>query len=422
MARQIDDRRREIHGERCTFMRNGAHRRLMGVVAALALFMFSGSAVLAGGGHGHRPEQLRLINGDGFGNPNNVGVGRVHAAQGYLFVGTWNDVEGMIVYRSRDGETFEQISQGGVDGNPNNFVSVSFAWFHGRLYASSWNSVDGGSIFRANATARYGGDVVWETISTHGMGNPANQAHHGFRVFKSHLYAGTFNFDEGTEIWRTASGDVGTWMQVAPKALGDPRNTDAANMIEHGGYLYAGIETARQPLPGTRIVRTDGKLVPPYDQWRQVNIDGFGNPLNHNVIAMEVFKGHLYGATWNVFQGAEVWRARLAPGHTKSVPFSNWEKVNENGFGNPTIHQAANFMVRNGSTLYAVGYAAFGPGRGFVFKTSNGTTWEELTGPDWPPPRGPGSGVYWATVFNGKVYLAVHNGAGPGSLWVIERK
>ena len=48
-------------------------------------------------------DQLRRVNGDGFGNPNNIGVGRVHVTQGYLFAGTWNNVEGMIVYRSRDG-------------------------------------------------------------------------------------------------------------------------------------------------------------------------------------------------------------------------------------------------------------------------------------------------------------------------------
>lgn len=57
-----------------------------------------------------------------------------------------------------------------------------------------------------------------ETVSTNGMGNPNNEAHHGFSVFKGHRYAGTFNFDEGTEIWRTASGSPGDWRQVAPKA------------------------------------------------------------------------------------------------------------------------------------------------------------------------------------------------------------
>ncbi|MET0153000.1 MAG: hypothetical protein ABW298_10395 [Candidatus Binatia bacterium] len=69
--------------------------------------------------------QLRQVNGDGFGNPNNIGIGRVHATQGYLFAGTWNNAEGMIVYRSRDGVNFEQISPGGIDDNRNNFAVVS---------------------------------------------------------------------------------------------------------------------------------------------------------------------------------------------------------------------------------------------------------------------------------------------------------
>jgi hypothetical protein len=357
--------------------------------------------------------QLRQVNGDGFGDPNNIGIDRVHATQGYLFAGTWNDAEGMIVYRSRDGTNFEQISQGGVDGNRNNFVVVSFAWFNGKLYTSSWNAVDGGSVFRANATAADPSDIVWETISTSGLGNPRNEAHHGFSVFAGHLYAGTFNFAEGTEIWRTASGNPGTWRQAAPKAFGDSRNTDAANSVARNGSLYVGIETARLPFAGARIMRTNGS------GWQQVNVDGFGDNFNHNIIAMEFFNGDLYAGTWNE-SGTQVWRATPGP----SVPFSNWQQVNEDGFGASAVNGAStingfsNFMVANGQDLYVVGQDT-GQSRGFVFKTIDGTTWEEVTGPGWSP-TGSAAGAYWATVFQGRVYVGFHQGDGPGSLWVIE--
>ncbi len=353
-------------------------------------------------------EQLRRVNGDGFGNPNNIGVGRVHAAQGYLFAGTWNNVEGMTVYRSRDGETFERISQGGIDGNPANFVVVSFAWFNGRLYVSSWNEAEGGSVFRANADAPDANDIVWETVFTNGMGNRNDSAFHGFEVFGGQLYAGTFNFNEGTEIWRTANGNA--WSQAAPKAFGEPRNTDAANMISGNGFLYAGIEAARTPFPGAPVFRTNGN-----GQWAQVNVSGFGNTLNHNIIAMEFFKGDLYAGTWNIFEGTEVWRANP---QQSTVPFADWQKVNANGFGDP-VNRSSNFMVTNRGNLYVVGYQTGGESRGFVFKTGDGTTWDEVSGPGWSP-AGPEAGAYWATVFQGKVYVAFHQGNGPGSLWVID--
>ena len=95
----------------------------------------------------------------------------------------------------------------------------------------------------------------------------------------------------------------------------DPRNTDAANSVARNGYLYAGIETARLPFAGARIMRTNG------NRWQQVNVDGFGDNLNHNIIAMEFFKGDLYAGTWNE-SGTQVWRATPEP----SVPFSNWQR------------------------------------------------------------------------------------------------
>jgi hypothetical protein len=76
-----------------------------------------------------------------------------------------------------------------------------------------------------------------------------------------------------------------------------------ANSISHGGYLYEGIETARLPFPGARIMRTDGS------RWEQVNVDGFGDRFNHNIIAMEFFNGDLYAGTWNAAEGTQVWRA-----------------------------------------------------------------------------------------------------------------
>jgi hypothetical protein len=371
-------------------------------------------------------EQLKLVNGDGFGNPNNVGIGRVFSAEGYLFVGTWNTVEGGIVYRSRDGRTFEQISTPGINGNRRNFVVVGYAWFEDMLYIGMWNQVQGGSVFRANADADDVEDIEWETITVDGMGNPQNRAFHGMSIFKNQLYAGTFNLNQGTEIWRTPNGDPGTWTQVAPKGFGQPLvNSDAAISHVHGGYLYFGVESAgaiiRPPVVGTQLWRTDG------EDWEQVNVNGFGNDFNHNILGLVTFKDYLYAGTWNFTQGLEVWRAKVhhhgkhgKHGKPGKVPFPNWEKVNENGFGDPARNQATNFMLTHGGKLYLVGYGDGGEGRGIFTRTRNGTRWEEITGPGFN--QAPVDGFQWAGVYQGKVYVGAHAGNGPAQLWSYKER
>ena len=98
--------------------------------------------------------------------------------------------------------------------------------------------------------------------------------------------------------------------------------------------------------------------------------------------------------------------------------------MNEDGFGASAINSASsingfsNFMVANGGDLYVVGQAT-SQSRGFVFRTIDGTTWEEVTGPGWSP-TGSAAAAYWATAFQGKVYVGFPQEDGPGSLWVID--
>jgi hypothetical protein len=131
----------------------------------------------------------------------------------------------------------------------------------------------------------------------------------------------------------------------------------------------------------------------------QVNIDGFGDFLNHNIIAMEFFKGNLYAGTWNESEGIQIWRATPGP----SIPFPSWEKVSEDGFGAGAANGFSNFMVTSGVNLYVVGQGGAGS-PGFVFKRADGATWEEVNGPGWSP-VGSAAGAYWATVFQEKVYV-----------------
>ncbi|MGH2686315.1 MAG: hypothetical protein ACRDJP_12690, partial [Actinomycetota bacterium] len=354
----------------------------LGLVLALSVL----PSVPASGTHQGR---LRMINGDGFGNPNNVGFTRLYAATpsnrsapsdvNCLFTASRNFVEGTIVYRSCDGERFEPISPPGINGDPANDSPASLAWFegagdprgsNGMLYVATWKSRTpyvAGSVFRANADAKNPSKIVWETITTDAFGDPDRVSIVGFATFKGHLYAGTFNDwvrrfprDGGTEIFRTATGDPGDWTVVAPKGFGGPLgprcNTDAHKMLVYGGYLYVGTEEAGcLDVVGGAIWRTDGNLSPPYDQWEQVNLPGFGRNYNNNVFGLDVFQGHMYATTWTWGPpGSEVWRAHLAPpGEPQPAPF-DWEQVSLPGFGNPE-NQFSSGIVHLDDTLYTIG-------------------------------------------------------------------
>ena len=68
---------------------------------------------------------------------------------------------------------------------------------------------------------------------------------------------------------------------------------------------------------------------PPFDDWVQVNTDGFGDPNNTEIGGKVIeYDGYLYAGTSNNATGGEVWRtAEVGPS-----PFSDWEQVNTDGF------------------------------------------------------------------------------------------
>ena len=90
------------------FVRNG-----IGTVILLSVLLLLLGCWSVGAAEGW---QLRLVNDNGFGDANNLGVGRIYGTDDYLYIGTWNWVDGTKVYRSRDGNNYELISPGGLGG------------------------------------------------------------------------------------------------------------------------------------------------------------------------------------------------------------------------------------------------------------------------------------------------------------------
>jgi hypothetical protein len=91
----------------------------------------------------------------------------------------------------------------------------------------------------------------------------------------------------------------------------------AVAKIRKNGFWWKTIVTiARFAFFRSAHHATDG------NRWEQVNIDGIGDFLNHNIIAMEFFKGNLYAGTWNESEVTQIWRATPGP----SIRFPSWER------------------------------------------------------------------------------------------------
>jgi hypothetical protein len=400
---------------------------------------------------------LRPVTLDGLGNPNNYGFHRLYHFQGWLWTVSGNSAQGAIVYRSTDGEHWEAVSPPGIDGDLANDSIVSMAWFHGaddppgskgKLYVTTFDyraegdNQHGGDIFRANADAEDPADIVWETITKNGFGDETRLAFDGLVVLKDHLYAGTFVASpNGSDVFRTSTGDPGDWHPVITRGFGDLRCvTDVHVNIVFGDHGYFTPEQAGcLGEKGAEIWRTTGDALVD-DQtstrgWEKVAVGGFGDRLNNVVFGMDVFLGYFYAATWVwVDPGTSVWRAPVRPPYegVTPVPFA-FEQVSVGGFGAGDNFNTG--MVHLGDTLYVTGIDGQSVSNGHFYRTSGDTVgdgrmldWIEITADGFPPPAGHANGAYdgpsWVEVFKGKVYVAVdqwgHGEKARGQIWVYE--
>jgi len=230
-------------------------------------------------------------------------------------------------------------------------------------------------------------------------------------------------------VWRSETGEPGAWTMISPKGWNTEGNTDSTVMLVYDGYLYVGTESARSKKKiGPQLWRTDGNLAAPYDQWEQVNANGFGNPSNHNICGLSELNGQIYAGTWNETEGLEVWRT--TPSET--VPFPDWEQVNRNGFGNKDYSHTSS-MVELDGVLFLSGFnwegwlsaeemaEIFRPGtsaKSVLAKTTDGLTWDIITRKGFM--EMPMAGIMWLEIFQGKVFVGGHARNGPLQLWVYE--
>lgn len=359
---------------------------------------------------------------------------------------------------------WKQVNLNGFGERQNIWIS-SLVSFNGHLYASGYQPY----------VWRLGNDGSWSTVSSQGFGDSTNVQIDAMAVFNNWLYAATFTFvcDDpdcdtwhtngpqfwrtadgttwenvtppgsigsdyrwvptmlsaggylyatldrgdwnllGAEVWRTADGQ--SWQQIASGGFGDPYNTGVLSLVEYNGYLYAGTrhgdwqDDAHPDGPlGGEVWRYDGT------NWTRVNDPGFGDLEAHRVEKLLVFKNALYayisrvGGTSN---GAEIWRCTATVCNSQA----DWIKVADNGFGNPANQYIYSGIVFDGHLYAAI--ANFNDGLR-IWRTANGTDWEEVT-PD-PGMGDSTNGNVWLgamAVHNNRLYLGTTNWANGGEVW-----
>ncbi|HXQ38088.1 MAG TPA: hypothetical protein VN843_29055, partial [Anaerolineales bacterium] len=207
---------------------------------------------------------------DGFGNGNNGSVDSLEFFNGYLYADASNYVEGATIWRSLDSKTWFQVTSPGFDsayGADNPIVFDMFA-FRGQLYAGTgnWESTpSAGQIWRsADGTA-------WNLVASDGLGNPNNAGFTTFTSFNGMLYAAALNGIDGTEIWRSSTGNSGSWQRVASQGFGGgSAYFIITSLTTFKGQLYAGVEATAGT--GAQVWRSSNGT-----NWTLVSDNGFGD-------------------------------------------------------------------------------------------------------------------------------------------------
>jgi len=246
----------------------------------------------------------------GFGDVNNVNfkdmaMFTVNATE-WLCGGTTNDVTGAEVWCTQDGAQWQQKNVSGF-GMISNTLIASTGVFSGGLYVSVASEVISGSVWRTDDLA------TWTQVFTATDHNRVEIA----GAFDDQLYIaeGAYdgrNDDDPLGIYRSATGNSGSWEEVGQTVVADPYNTrtivDGATV--YNGALYL---TTMNTVNGAQVWRTTDGVT-----WTQQNASGFGVT---ETFAAELipFNGYLYAWTSNYATGQHVYRTACPICQTQTI-------------------------------------------------------------------------------------------------------
>lgn len=228
---------------------------------------------------------------DGFGT-RGQGIARMMIFGAYLYASTWNGDQGTEVWRTSNGNGWEQFIDEGLHHNPNNASVIASEVFNGYLYMGVVNDATGAQLWRTNG-------ITTTDIITDGFGDSDNLAISSLALYQDMLYAGTYN-EEGVQVWRSGDGD--DWQKIN-FGFGNPHSSQVNALEVFEGQLYLAVADYTS---GMQVWRTSNGL-----NWEQVASGGFGDSANHELYwdnGMVVFKDRLFVGVTNWQNAGEIWQ------------------------------------------------------------------------------------------------------------------
>lgn len=330
----------------------------------MALEAFNGQLYAAASNWGGGGRVWRLSDGNNWNPVSQVGMSATYGSsnpaitdlvafggQLYASVG-WGANEGQI-WRTSKGTDWAKVTGAEFGGTDHRTVTV-MAVFKNFLYAcASDGSGPGGEIWRSST----GNVGSWQRVAQNGFGNLYNSYATGAATFNGALYVSLGNNVDGISVWSTLKGT--DWTPVDTSSFGNADTTTNGGIAALGGYLYVGMSNTKT---GGQIWRYDGA------KWSEVVGDGFGNVNNSEIQSVYTVGNWLFAVTFNASTGLQVWMTANGTDWT-ALSLNGLGDSNNNGvfFSNSSTALGDRFVVAVTNSGYGdqiwqyVGYPAYLP-------------------------------------------------------------
>ncbi|MBI5032933.1 MAG: hypothetical protein HZB51_20625 [Chloroflexi bacterium] len=333
------------------------------------------------------------VNTSGFGTAGNNMISALVAFNGQMYATTWNTA-GAQVWRTNDGKVWSQFTPSAPFTTTMIYDAQAFG---GYLYIGTYLDPSGGEIWRTNGTS-------WECVASAGLGDSNNVAFSALATFSNTLYVATANPTTGVEIWRSSTGNLGSWTQVNTDGFGGGATWDAITMVgDFQGYHYVGLG---------RKVGASGSLAELWRSnngttWTPVFTDGLGNANNTTVTAFAKTATGLWIGLRNTTTGGQVWRA------ANGTTFSS---ITTNGFNNPDNKRPHGILVFEERVFVVFSNWVTGAQ---VWKSDPTGPWRRIVEGGWGDPNNKNADYFdkAAVHFNGSLYIGTGNDVVGGQIW-----
>jgi alkaline phosphatase len=225
--------------------------------------------------------------------------------------------------------------------------------------------------------------------------------------YNGYLYASTANgglTTQGTRLYRSITGDSGSWQPVIAPGFGDANNTNFKDMQVFQGQLCGGTINAAS---GAEVWCTDDGT-----HWIQKNHGGFGQTeditTTPEIWSGYVYENHLYFGAYSTGDVAKLYRTSQI---TPTLPA--WNEV----YSGITQSHRADILGDLGGYLYITTYSIQGI---LILRSPSGDpgTWTQVNQPGMNlNPQNYRTVVDGATFYNGALYVAVSNEHGGVEVW-----